>query len=145
MIGIAIGNSIGLDTRGQFAPYNVSPPVIVGVQVVYQTLTLASTGSWVAPSPITISRQWTRNGLPIVGATGVTYTLTNADADTNIACVVTVLNPIGSASTSSNVLFITSYPQFLINGFISRVNSNEGFYEAGACQLAQLTFLNNIS
>jgi hypothetical protein len=145
MIGIAIGNSIGLDTRGQFAPYNVSPPVITGTPIVYQTLTLASSGSWIAPSPVTISRQWTRNGLPIVGATGVTYTLTNADADTNIACVVTVTNPIGFASASSNVLFITSYPQFLIDEFIIRVDNAGGFYEAEACQLAQLTFLNNIS
>lgn len=145
MIGIAIGNSVGLDVRGQFAPYNVSPPIITGVQIVYQTLTLTSSGSWIAPSPITISRQWTRNGMPIVGATSTTYTLTNADADTNIACVVTVSNPIGSASTSSNVLFITSYPQFLIDEFIIRVNNAGGFYEAEACQLAQLTFLNNIS
>lgn len=145
MIGIAIGNSIGLDVRGDFAPYNVTPPVITGTPIVYQLLTLSSSGSWVAPGPITISRQWTRNGAPIPGAVFNFYTLSNDDANTDIACVVTVSNPIGSASTSSNVLFITSYPQFLIDEFIIRVNNAGGFYEAEACQLAQLTFLNNIS
>lgn len=145
MIGIAIGNSIGLDIRGQFAPYNVSPPVITGTPIVYQTLTLSSSGSWVAPGPIFFAIQWTRNGAPIPGAVFNAYTLSNDDANTDIACVVTVSNPIGFASTSSNVLFITSYPQFLIDEFIIRVDNAGGFYEAEACQLAQLTFLNNIS
>lgn len=145
MIGIAIGNSVGLDIRGGLYPYNEVAPVISGTPVVYQTLTLTSPGTWDGALPITFTYQWTRNGSPISGATSTTYTLVNADANTSIACVVTATNPIDSTSVSSNVLVITSYPQFLIDEFIIRVENAGGFYEAEACQLAQLTFLNNIS
>lgn len=145
MVGIAIGNSVGLDIRGALHPYNQSPPVISGVGVVYQTLTLTSPGTWYGVPVITYTYKWTRNSLPISGATSSTYTLTNADADSVIACVVTATNSIGFSVASSNVISVISYPQYLINEFIARVDNDGGFYEAESCQLAQLTFLNNIA
>lgn len=145
MIGIAIGNSVGLDIRGGLYPYNEVLPVISGVGVVYQTLTLTSPGTWDGALPITFTYQWLRNGLPISGATSTTYTLVNDDGNTNITCAVTATNPIGFTVATSNAIPVISYEQYLINQFIIRVNNAGGFYEAEACQLAQLTFLNNIS
>jgi hypothetical protein len=144
MIGIAIGNSVGLDIRGALHPYNQSPPVISGLGVEYSTLTLTSPGTWYGVPVINYTYQWTRNGLPILGATSTTYTLVGADASTNVACVVTATNSVGFSVASSNVISVISYPQYLINQFIIRVSNDGGFYEAESCQLAQLTFLNNI-
>lgn len=144
MIGIAIGNSVGLDIRGALHPYNQSLPVISGLGVEYSTLTLTSPGTWYGVPVITYTYQWTRNGLPILGATSATYTLVGADASSDVACVVTATNSVGFSVASSNVISVISYPQYLINEFIIRVSNDGGFYEAESCQLAQLTFLNNI-
>lgn len=145
MIGIAIANSLGLDIRGGLYPFNDSLPVISGLGVVYQTLTLTSPGVWDGALPISYTYQWRRNGVPILGATSTTYTLTNADGGFNITCVVTATNPIGATAASSNTIAVISYQQWLINGFKARVATDGGVYEAEACQLAQLTTINAIS
>lgn len=57
------------------------------------------TGTWTpsAPTPV-YTRQWIRNGSPIAGSTGATYTIATADIGTIINCLVTATNPAGSSS-----------------------------------------------
>lgn len=47
-----------------------------------------------------------KGGVNIGSATSVTYVLVDADADTSVTCEVTATNPIGSASATSNSLYI---------------------------------------
>jgi hypothetical protein len=143
MIGIYIGNAIGSSGPKGLAPVNTIAPVVSGVGVVGQTLTTTN-GTWTGiPSP-TYTYQWQRNGSPVLGATSQTYVLVSADAGTNVRCVVTATNIIGSASANSNAISAISYEQSLINAFKVRVLADSGAYEAEACQLAQLTALNSI-
>jgi hypothetical protein len=105
MIAIYIGNAIGSNGPKGFAPVNTVTPVISGTNAVGQTLTTTN-GTWTGiPSP-TYTYQWKRDGSNIGGATSVTYVLVEADADTNVTCEVTATNSIGSASATSNSLYI---------------------------------------
>jgi hypothetical protein len=69
---------------------NFSLPSVNGVPRVGSQLS-AGTGTWTAGS--TTSVQWLRNGDPVPGATGSTYTLGAADADTYIQVRVTATKP----------------------------------------------------
>jgi len=62
-------------------------PKISGTAKVGKKLT-ATSGTW-APSPVTVSYQWLRNGKPISGATKSTYTLVKADAGAKITVKTT--------------------------------------------------------
>jgi subtilisin family serine protease/putative cell wall-binding protein len=62
-------------------------PVISGTPQVGTQLS-ATTGSW-APAPVNLTLQWLRNGSPISGATGATYTPLPADAGSQLAARVT--------------------------------------------------------
>jgi hypothetical protein len=55
-------------------------------------------GSFVYQSPRTLAYQWTRNGVPIAGATAVTFEAKSAG---QYACIVTASNQAGSASQAS--------------------------------------------
>jgi hypothetical protein len=87
------------------APVNTSPPSITGQAVQAQTLT-ASLGSW-TNSPTGYAYQWLRcdatgNGCSaIVGASGSTYQLAQADVAGTVAVTVTASNGGGSASATS--------------------------------------------
>jgi hypothetical protein len=129
---------------GGLSPVNVSSPVVSGTGVVGETLS-STLGTWSGTSPISYSYQWKRNGVIILGAISSTYLLVAADADTNITCTVTATNTVGSTSATSNTIAVISFPQSLINAFKTRVANDSGNYEAESCQLAQLTFLNNIA
>ncbi|MDR1790597.1 MAG: hypothetical protein LBR20_02880 [Propionibacteriaceae bacterium] len=59
---------------------------ISGTATVGSTLTAVTTG-W-TPSNVTLYYQWYRNGTPIAGATGSTYTLTTADLGASISVAV---------------------------------------------------------
>ena len=60
---------------------------VTGTPVVGSTLTVAP-GAW-GGAPVGLSYQWRRNGQPIPGATGTSYTLTADDAGKAITAVVT--------------------------------------------------------
>jgi hypothetical protein len=87
-------------------PANTGPPTISGTPIVGQTLT-ASPGTWTGRTPMTFSIQWQRcdkvggSCAAIVGATGATYVLTDADLDHTLRIVVTARNSVGSASRTS--------------------------------------------
>lgn len=52
----------------------------------------------------TITRQWHRNGVPISGATGLTYLLTSSDVGATMTCVETATNGGPTATATSNAL-----------------------------------------
>jgi hypothetical protein len=85
---------------------NIIAPTISGSFVVGQVLTL-SNGSWIGFPSLTYSVQWLRNGLPIDGATGSTYTLVDADAGIQISAAVIASNPYGNVSATTAASAVT--------------------------------------
>ena len=86
------------------APVNTVAPLVSGSSYVGDVLTTTD-GTWTG-SPTSYSYQWKR-GATNIGTNANTYTLVTADANTNITCVVTATNAIGSTNATSNV-FTTS-------------------------------------
>ena len=82
------------------APVNTVAPVISGGNYVGDVLT-TNDGTWTG-SPTSYSYQWKR-GATNIGTNANTYTLVSADANTNITCVVTATNAIGSTNATSSV------------------------------------------
>ena len=82
---------------------NTNPPSISGTAVVGQTLT-AIPGTWTGIA--TINGNWQRNGVDIVGAKLLNYTLVAADAGntSNITYKETATNTAGSANATSNTI-----------------------------------------
>lgn len=54
----------------------------------------------------TFSYQWLRDGAPIAGATGVSYSIADADAGHTLACQVTGTNAGGSASIATTAVHV---------------------------------------
>jgi hypothetical protein len=90
----------------QQAPGNRTPPTIAGTPQRGSTLT-AIEGTWTGRAPITFAYQWLRCGpngqncAAIIGATGKTYLLRQADVGRTIRVRVTATNSQGSASAQS--------------------------------------------
>ena len=74
-IGLLVGFPASSIAAGEITG---TKPTISGTAQVGSTLSEAD-GPW-TPGDVTITRQWYRGGVPISGATGSTYTLTDADA-----------------------------------------------------------------
>jgi hypothetical protein len=89
-------------------PINTVAPVVSGGVLIGQTLTTTN-GTWTGTMPITYTYQWQRNGSPISSATSQTYLLVYADVGTNVSCVVTASNAIGSASANSNAISVAAF------------------------------------
>lgn len=96
---ISVSNSLS-------TPQNVTSPTVEGTPRVGQTLT-ANNGTWTGSEPLEFSYQWLRcsttaaSCVPIVAATGSTYTLAPADFGSTIRVAVTATNPAGTASSTS--------------------------------------------
>jgi len=82
-------------------PYNLVAPVASGTAQVGQTLSTTN-GSWQGLGTITFTYQWRRDASDISGATSSTYTLVADDYATDIDCMVTATNSLGSANQDSN-------------------------------------------
>ena len=82
------------------APVNTVAPLVSGSSYVGDVLTTTD-GIWTG-SPTSYSYQWKR-GATNIGTNANTYTLVTADANTNITCVVTAINAIGSTNATSYV------------------------------------------
>lgn len=85
----------------ELGPYNTIPPVVSGTLEVGENLTVTN-GTWTGA--VSYARQWTRNGVAILGATSNTYTLVAADETKRIAAIVTATNTYGNASSLSNTV-----------------------------------------
>ena len=87
-------------------PANTVAPAVSGSTKAGSTLT-ATQGTWAGSNPLAYSYQWRRcdasgaNCVDIAGATGHTYTLTDADVGHAIVVVVTATNAVGHDSASS--------------------------------------------
>lgn len=73
----------GLNSGGQSMPKMATLPTVSGTNTVGQTLT-GTNGTFTGSGTIAITRQWTRNGAPIAGATGATYVLQAGDSGKTI-------------------------------------------------------------
>jgi|14BtaG_2_1085337.scaffolds.fasta_scaffold03059_5 hypothetical protein len=82
-------------------PYLLAAPVASGTAQVGQTLSTTD-GTWQGIATITFAYQWRRDAVNISGATSSTYTLVAADYSTDVDCVVTATNSLGSANADSN-------------------------------------------
>jgi hypothetical protein len=89
------------------APVNSVAPVISGSDYVTSVLT-TSNGTW-TNTPISFTYQWYRNATLISGATSISYTLVQADADFEVKCKVTAINASGSGVADSNVIYIYDF------------------------------------
>ncbi len=89
----------------QVAPANATPPAVTGTPSVGKALT-CTPGSWTgAPAP-TLAYQWLRDGEPVVGATGLAYTVVHDDLGKTLTCRETATNAAGSAAATSAGLAI---------------------------------------
>jgi hypothetical protein len=90
-VSIATGEVVdlgGVTFGGTGAVTNVVPPAVTGDAAVGDVLR-ASDGQW-GPSAgaVTLSRQWLRDGVPIDGATGASYSVARGDEGARIAVQV---------------------------------------------------------
>lgn len=93
-------------TPAPVAPAITTQPAAVTVQS-GQTATFTVAASGTAP----LAYQWRRNGTPITGATGASYTTpATVDADNGARFSVTVSNVAGSATSSEATLTVTPAP-----------------------------------
>lgn len=99
---------------GTAPPSLVSAGSVSGTSEVGKILTCNNSNSNWTGSP-TFSQQWLRNGVPIGGATGTTYTLVSADRATSIQCEVKATNAGGTAvainaAAGSGVRYVNPNP-----------------------------------
>lgn len=80
------------------APENVVLPAIAGIPEEDEVLS-AWPGEWSQAAAFTY--QWSRDGAPISGATGKTYTVTASDIGKALSVTVTATNSAGSESATS--------------------------------------------
>ena len=81
----------------------VGVPVITGTVVEDQTLTADTSGISDADGLGAFSYRWLRNGAAITGATGTTYTLTDADVGQQISVEVSYTDTQGTPETVTSV------------------------------------------
>jgi hypothetical protein len=94
------------------AVINVVPPSVGGAPTVGSTLT-ADQGQWgPASSPVSLSRQWLRDGEPIDGATGRNYALVQDDVGARIAVQVKGVQEglLSRSKTSAPTAQVTAAP-----------------------------------
>jgi len=77
-------------------PVNTGPPVVSGTPKPGDKLT-CSTGSW-TNDPTAFVYQWYRDGTPIQGATGSTYTVQTGDQELTLTCTVIAVNSKGAGA-----------------------------------------------
>lgn len=103
----------------QPASLTVGVPSVGGAARVGSTLT-GSAGIW-APSGLTLSWQWLRNGAPVPGAVGASYLLTAADQGTAISLRISGSQP-GFASADATSAATTAVAAGTLAGATPKVS-----------------------
>jgi hypothetical protein len=85
------------------------PSTIAGTVQIGQTLT-CTVGTIQSQTSVTTFPQWLRNGVPIAGATALTYVLTAADSGAIISCALQHVNTNGA---NANEKIDVKLPSFL--------------------------------
>lgn len=108
-----------------FAPLNITEPVISGNPLVGSTLTTTN-GSWTNFPSLTFKYQWYRGNNIISGQTNATYILQIADIGKSIKCIVYGINNKGSNNVISNEIICSQSITFsgVVNYEIIYVNSS---------------------
>jgi Domain of unknown function DUF11 len=97
----------GIVTLSAAAPVVGTQPTVSGTAQVGQALT-GSPGTWSGTGPISYAYAWQRcdaggaSCVAITGATGLTYTVATADADSTLRFAVTATNAAGSVTATSS-------------------------------------------
>jgi lysophospholipase L1-like esterase len=91
---------------GPAAPVNAVLPSVTGPPLPGGVLT-CSPGTWVSEPAPTYASQWLKDGAAFAGQTGTKYVVGTGDVGHAISCRVTASNALGSATATSNSLFVT--------------------------------------
>ena len=83
-------------------------PTITGTPTAGTDL-VATVGVW-GPAPVSLAYQWKRDGVPIAGETGTTYTPTVADADSSITFAVTASKTGFTTVTNTSAAKVIGLP-----------------------------------
>ena len=121
--GSTIGQLLALRPAQRTAkkpPVNNVLPSITGTPQVGQKLA-ADVGSWTSPDALTYSYQWLRcnaagsSCVDVSAATTQTYSLSSADAGSEIRLRVTATNSVGSTSATSSATSVVNQPSAPVN------------------------------
>lgn len=82
--------------RNNRKPKITAVPTVAGTNTVGQILT-GTNATYTPATGGTVTRQWTRNGVPIAGQSGATYTLVAGDSGKTIRFVNIVRNRFGTS------------------------------------------------
>lgn len=107
------------------APVSTIPPEITGRIAAGETLT-ASPGMFSGEAPITYAYQWLRGGVPIIGATSLTYVQTSQDVGPQITFRVTATNAGGSTAAVSPGFGVPAWVPSTQSGVPATVAFNYG-------------------
>lgn len=81
-------------------PVNTAPPHIAGTPKAGRVLS-CSTGSWTG-APTSYGYRWSRDGTPLIGATGSSYMIVALDEGSTLTCAVTAINAAGAGGPATS-------------------------------------------
>ncbi|MFI4993423.1 MAG: choice-of-anchor Q domain-containing protein [Solirubrobacterales bacterium] len=90
-------------------PFATTSPQVSGTAEAGKTLT-CTPGAWTGEGTLTYSYEWLRNGVP-AGDQSTAYTIVASDAESQIACRVTVTGTYGSTEATSASVRVPKQPQ----------------------------------
>lgn len=129
------------------APFNIVNPFITGGNVQGDVL-IVTAGEWAGTAPIVLTYQWLRDGVDIVGETGLSYMLDATDLGTVISCSEIATNSEGVTTLNTNSVVVSEdvpvVPEIVAGLGIGRTYKTTTWDNTGAVtSTASITFNNN--
>lgn len=91
------------------APINITPPTLT----CGDTILVGTSGTWESEYPVQFVYEWTRNGVVIPGAIGVTYAIQPEDFGQEIGFHVIASNIIGSVTVNVGECAVSGIPEMI--------------------------------